>query len=75
MSAAASSTATAPLRVGLVGPPNSGKTSLFIRLTGLHAKTGNFSGTTLERQAGTVQPGALQQRRAGHRQERAQLLG
>ncbi|MHC4375463.1 MAG: ferrous iron transporter B [Planctomycetota bacterium] len=54
MSAAASSTATAPLRVGLVGPPNSGKTSLFIRLTGLHAKTGNFSGTTLERQAGTV---------------------
>lgn len=43
----------APLRVGLVGPPNSGKTSLFIRLTGLNAKTGNFSGTTLERQAGS----------------------
>ncbi len=43
-----------PLQVGLVGPPNSGKTSLFIRLTGLNAKTGNFSGTTLERQSGVV---------------------
>ena len=51
----APATGAAPLRVGLVGPPNSGKTSLFIRLTGLNAKTGNFSGTTLERQAGSFE--------------------
>ena len=35
-------------RVVFVGNPNSGKTTLFNRLTGLRAKTGNFPGTTIE---------------------------
>lgn len=35
-------------RVVFVGNPNSGKTTLFNRLTGLRAKTSNFPGTTLE---------------------------
>ncbi len=34
--------------IALVGNPNSGKTALFNRLTGLRAKSSNFPGTTLE---------------------------
>ena len=45
-------------RVALVGNPNTGKTTLFNRLTGLRAKTANFPGTTLERRVGTMQVGA-----------------
>jgi ferrous iron transport protein B len=41
-------------RVVLIGNPNTGKTTLFNRLTGLRAKTANFPGTTLERRIGTV---------------------
>ncbi|QDS99043.1 ferrous iron transporter B [Adhaeretor mobilis] len=40
--------------VALVGNPNSGKTSLFNRLTGLRAHTANFAGTTVEHRRGTV---------------------
>ena len=40
--------------VALVGNPNSGKTSLFNSLTGLRARTANFSGTTVERRLGTL---------------------
>ncbi|MBX2851171.1 MAG: ferrous iron transporter B [Phycisphaeraceae bacterium] len=46
-----------PLRVALVGNPNSGKTTLFNRLTGLRAKTSNFPGTTLERRAAKIKAG------------------
>ncbi len=38
--------AGAPLRVALIGNPNTGKTTLFNRLCRLHAKTSNFPGTT-----------------------------
>ena len=38
--------ATVPVTVALAGNPNAGKTTLFNRLTGLRAKTANFSGTT-----------------------------
>jgi len=46
------STASKPLTVALVGNPNVGKTSVFNRLTKLHAKTSNFVGTTIERRVG-----------------------
>jgi ferrous iron transport protein B len=35
-------------RIALVGMPNSGKSTLFIRLTGMHAKVGNWPGMTVE---------------------------
>ena len=40
------------LRVALVGRPNTGKSSLFNRLTGLNQKVGNYPGVTMERHAG-----------------------
>ncbi len=44
--------ARAVLRVALLGNPNTGKTTLFNRLTGLRHKTSNFPGTTLEARDG-----------------------
>ncbi len=40
--------------VALVGPPNSGKSTLFNRLTGLRQKVANYPGVTVERRSGTV---------------------
>ena len=40
--------------VALIGPPNSGKTTLFNRLTGLRQKVANFPGVTVERHTGTA---------------------
>jgi ferrous iron transport protein B len=40
--------------VALVGNPNAGKTTLFNRLTGLRAKTGNFPGITIEKSEGSM---------------------
>lgn len=40
--------------VALLGNPNSGKTTLFNRLTGLRGKTANFPGTTLEVRKGVA---------------------
>ena len=45
--------ATRPLRVALVGNPNTGKTTLFNALTGLRQKVGNFAGVTVERTEGS----------------------
>jgi ferrous iron transport protein B len=42
----------APRLVALVGPPNSGKSTLFNRLTGLHQKVANFPGVTVEQRRG-----------------------
>src|SRR5262249_4854528 len=42
----------APRSVALVGPPNSGKTTLFNRLTGLRQKVANFPGVTVEQYTG-----------------------
>lgn len=40
--------------VALVGNPNSGKSSLFNKLTGLRQKTGNFPGVTVEKKSGKL---------------------
>ena len=45
----------APKTVALVGPPNSGKTTLFNRLTGLRQKVANFPGVTVEQHTGYAQ--------------------
>ena len=38
--------------IALVGNPNAGKTTLFNRLSGLHQKTGNYPGITVEKKEG-----------------------
>src|SRR5438309_905089 len=45
--------------VAIIGPPNSGKSTLFNRLTGLRQKVANFPGVTVEHHMGKVklQPG------------------
>ena len=47
----------APLRLGLLGSPNSGKTTLFNALTGLRARVGNYPGVTVERREGPLMLG------------------
>ena len=41
------------LHIALVGNPNSGKSSVFNTLTGLHQKVGNFPGVTVDKKTGT----------------------
>lgn len=42
-------------KIALVGNPNTGKTSVFNRLSGLNQKVGNFSGVTVEKKSAVVQ--------------------
>ena len=42
------------LRVALAGNPNSGKTTLFNRLTGARQSTGNWPGVTIEKKTGLM---------------------
>ena len=44
----------AEARVAVVGTPNSGKSTLFNRLTGLNQRIGNYPGVTVERHIGTL---------------------
>ncbi|MBM3318319.1 MAG: 50S ribosome-binding GTPase, partial [Candidatus Eisenbacteria bacterium] len=48
------------LRVALAGNPNSGKTSIFNLLTGLHQQVGNWPGVTVERKSGHLRQGEYQ---------------
>jgi len=41
------------MNVALVGNPNTGKTSLFNKLTGLHQKVGNYPGITVDKKQGS----------------------
>ncbi len=45
-------TAARPHVVAIIGPPNSGKSTLFNRLTGLRQKVANFPGVTVEQHVG-----------------------
>ncbi|MBI1791054.1 MAG: ferrous iron transporter B [Acidobacteria bacterium] len=40
--------------VAIIGPPNSGKSTLFNRLTGLRQKVANFPGVTVEQRSGNL---------------------
>jgi ferrous iron transport protein B len=40
--------------IAVVGSPNSGKSTLFNRLTGLHQRIGNYPGVTVERHVGKL---------------------
>lgn len=44
----------AGIHIALVGNPNSGKTSLFNALTGMHQKVGNFPGVTVDKKTGDL---------------------
>ncbi|TAD92429.1 MAG: ferrous iron transport protein B, partial [Bacteroidetes bacterium] len=48
---------TRQLQIALVGNPNSGKSSLFNALTGLHQQVGNFPGVTVDKKTGTADLG------------------
>ena len=69
--------APGPLRLGLLGAPNSGKTTLFNALTGLRAKVGNYPGVTVERREGDAErrrrARVVRDRPARHLQPRAAL--
>lgn len=41
------------IKIALAGKPNSGKSSLFNKLTGLNQKVGNFPGVTVDKKTGT----------------------
>ncbi len=41
--------------IAVIGNPNSGKSTLFNRLTGLRQSTGNYPGVTVEKHVGTAQ--------------------
>ena len=52
MTAPASATSAPPLTVAVIGNPNTGKSTLFTALTGVHSHIGNYPGVTVEKKIG-----------------------
>ena len=52
MTAPALATAAPPLTVAVIGNPNTGKSTLFTALTGVHSHIGNYPGVTVEKKIG-----------------------
>jgi len=48
-----------PIKVALIGNPNTGKTSLFNILTGLNQKVGNYPGVTVDKKVGSAKLSAI----------------
>jgi ferrous iron transport protein B len=44
------------ITIGLIGNPNTGKTTLFNQLTGARQRVGNWAGVTVERKEGQFLP-------------------
>lgn len=42
------------LTIAVIGNPNTGKSTLFSALTGMHARIGNYPGVTVEKKIGTI---------------------
>ncbi|CAM2068973.1 ferrous iron transport protein B [Sulfidibacter corallicola] len=57
--AAAAANAVGPRTVALVGSPNTGKSSLFSALCGLHQKVGNYPGVTVDKKHGLTRAGSV----------------
>lgn len=55
-----SSVAARPLTVAVIGNPNTGKSTLFTALTGVHAQIGNYPGVTVEKKIGRLQHNGVQ---------------
>jgi ferrous iron transport protein B len=55
--------ASVPIEIGIIGNPNSGKTTLFNTLTGSNRRVGNWPGVTVEKKSGimTTARGAFEQ--------------
>jgi ferrous iron transport protein B len=52
MPAVAPAIATSALTVAVIGNPNTGKSTLFTALTGIHSRIGNYPGVTVEKKIG-----------------------
>lgn len=55
MTAPALATSATPLTVAVIGNPNTGKSTLFTALTGVHSRIGNYPGVTVEKKIGQFQ--------------------
>lgn len=51
---------TRPITIAVVGNPNTGKSTLFTALTGVHSRIGNYPGVTVEKKTGRFSHGGRQ---------------